>query len=104
MYYPAELQMLVWILINFYVHQIVVEGVVVQENSGHVVVDDFSMTPTCETSANQKLPGEDELTTPSPLCPSGQLQCNNGNCYNPIESCNFFDDCGDWTDEELCSE
>lgn len=96
--------MVAWILTDFHVGQIVLEGMVVHENGGHVVVDDFSMTPTCEKSTNQKLPGEDELTTPVPLCPPGQLQCDNGNCYNPIESCNFFNDCGDWTDEILCSE
>lgn len=87
-----------------HLYQIVVEGTVTQEDSGQVVIDDFSMTPTCEVSPNQKLPGEDELTTPSPMCLPGQLQCDNGNCYNPIESCNFFNDCGDWTDEKLCSE
>ena len=84
--------------------QVVVEGIVGEDGAGHVVLDDFSMTPACEVSLNQKLPGEDELTTPSPLCLPGQLVCGNGNCYNPIESCNFINDCGDWTDEKGCSE
>ncbi len=79
------------------------KGTAAGEGSGHVLLDDFSMTPSCEVALNQKLPGEDELTTPSPLCP-GQLSCDNGNCYNPIESCNFVDDCGDGTDERGCSE
>lgn len=91
-------------LIDILVGQVVLEGTVVKENGGHVVVDDFSMTPTCETSPNQKLPGEDDLTTLPPQCPPGQVQCDNGNCYSPFETCNFLDDCGDGTDEKLCSK
>lgn len=69
-----------------------------------MVMDDLSMTADCERSSNQQLPGGDVLTTPKPTCPLGQLDCTNGNCYHPVEACNFVDDCGDGTDERDCSK
>lgn len=90
-------------LILLFFSQIVVEGYAIQGKLGSIVLDDFSMTPGCERSSNQQLPG-DELTTPAPTCGEGQQACNNGKCYYPAEACNFKDDCGDGTDERDCSK
>lgn len=35
-------------------------------------------------------------------CPHGYRECQNGKCYQPEQSCNFVDDCGDYTDENEC--
>ncbi|XP_063596764.1 MAM and LDL-receptor class A domain-containing protein 1-like [Penaeus indicus] len=85
-------------------YQIVLEGRASQDYLGSLVVDDFSMTPLCEESLNQNLPGGDHLTTPVPICPPGELACDNGQCYNPSVACNFLDDCGDGTDERECTK
>lgn len=35
-------------------------------------------------------------------CPHDYRECQNGQCYEPEQSCNFVDDCGDYTDENEC--
>ncbi|OWK03058.1 hypothetical protein Celaphus_00007485, partial [Cervus elaphus hippelaphus] len=35
-------------------------------------------------------------------CPLGYRECQNGKCFKPEQSCNFVDDCGDYTDENEC--
>ncbi|XP_042229112.1 MAM and LDL-receptor class A domain-containing protein 2-like [Homarus americanus] len=84
--------------------QVVLEGASPADRNGFLILDDLSMSPECERSSNQHLPGEDDLTTPKPFCPLGKLDCANGKCYSPIETCNFVDDCGDGTDEQECSK
>lgn len=81
-----------------------IEGVSPAGRDGFIVLDDLSMTPSCERSSNQELPGGSQVTTPQPACFPGQLMCLNKNCYNPVETCNFIDDCGDNTDERFCSK
>ncbi|KAK7072099.1 hypothetical protein SK128_009911, partial [Halocaridina rubra] len=85
-------------------YTVVVQGRIVQQAGGYIALDDFSMTPTCEESANQVLPGQNQVTTPVPICPVGQLPCDNANCYYPTQACNFLDDCGDGTDERDCTK
>ncbi|XP_071520575.1 LOW QUALITY PROTEIN: MAM and LDL-receptor class A domain-containing protein 1-like [Panulirus ornatus] len=100
-----------WLSVNLYIeddsdyndYQIVVEGSASQGEVGNLVLDDFSMTPGCERSPNQQLPGNDQ-TTPAPTCEQGQQPCSNGKCYYPSEACNFKDDCGDGTDELHCTK
>ncbi|UYV84688.1 hypothetical protein LAZ67_X003097 [Cordylochernes scorpioides] len=50
-----------------------------------IIVNDTSPTPT-----------------PSTQCQKNQFACKNGKCYSYLEACNFFDDCGDNSDEENC--
>ncbi|CAL4124080.1 unnamed protein product, partial [Meganyctiphanes norvegica] len=84
-------------------YQIVIEGIVGGNLTGSLALDDFSMTPGCEKASNQHLPGQESTTTPSPYCPPGTKLCDNGNCYSPVDTCNFHDDCGDGTDERECT-
>ena len=84
----------------------VIEGVVGNDTYGRIAIDDISMTPQCELSQDQSLPGDDTTTTPIPPgCPQDLLPClTPGKCYHPTEACNFKDDCGDGTDEQGCSK
>ncbi|XP_022097778.1 MAM and LDL-receptor class A domain-containing protein 1-like isoform X1 [Acanthaster planci] len=36
-------------------------------------------------------------------CPSGRTKCNRGNCVEDNRFCDLTDDCGDFTDENSCS-
>ncbi|XP_068217980.1 MAM and LDL-receptor class A domain-containing protein 1-like [Palaemon carinicauda] len=85
-------------------YRVVIEGTNNKFGKGNLVIDDLSMTPSCEVSDDQTLPGQDTVSTPSPICPPGQLTCNSGDCYFPSDRCNFQNDCSDGTDEQGCAE
>ncbi|XP_041367445.1 MAM and LDL-receptor class A domain-containing protein 2-like [Gigantopelta aegis] len=68
---------------------------------GDIAIDDVSLTPGCEKGGS--LPGQPTapVTTPSP-CGAGLFMCANKKCFSQNERCNFYDDCGDNTDETNC--
>lgn len=85
-------------------YRVVIEGTNDKFGKGNLVIDDLSMTPSCEVSDDQTLPGQDTISTPVPVCPPGQLTCNSGECYYPSDRCNFKNDCSDGTDEQGCAK
>jgi hypothetical protein len=83
----------------------VFEGVVGDGFRGDIALDDLSLTPECEPTPSGMLPGQPTGPTPTPgVCGANMFSCNNTKCYSPIQMCNFFDDCGDKTDESMCGE
>uniref|UniRef100_UPI00398F495B MAM and LDL-receptor class A domain-containing protein 1-like n=1 Tax=Pristiophorus japonicus TaxID=55135 RepID=UPI00398F495B len=81
--------------------EIMFEGRVGKGSKGVIALDDITFTKECISSsiAFHKEP------TPLPLtgsCPHGYLECQNGNCYQPEQSCDFVNDCSDNTDEKEC--
>ncbi|XP_053122508.1 MAM and LDL-receptor class A domain-containing protein 1 isoform X3 [Hemicordylus capensis] len=66
----------------------------------YIALDDIVFSKEC-------LPSSALLDKPTELpstgsCSQGYLECLNGKCYRPEQSCNFEDDCGDMTDEREC--
>lgn len=85
--------------------EVVFEGVVGDSFGGDIALDDLSLTPECEATPRGKLPGQPTGPPPTPgACGPNMYSCNNGKCYSPKQMCNFFDDCGDNTDESMCGE
>ncbi|XP_078791082.1 MAM and LDL-receptor class A domain-containing protein 1 isoform X3 [Oryzias latipes] len=56
---------------------------------GHVSIDDVSFS-SCA------------LPEAQPQCPDGVFTCSNSVCVDPQQVCDFSDDCGDRSDENLC--
>ncbi|XP_016068757.1 PREDICTED: MAM and LDL-receptor class A domain-containing protein 1-like [Miniopterus natalensis] len=77
------------------------EGRVGKGHRGDIALDDIVLTKSCLLSP-QSAKEEPAVPPPSGYCPHGSLECQNGKCYNPEQSCNFVDDCGDSTDENEC--
>lgn len=77
------------------------EGIVGNGHRGDIALDDIVLTKNCLLSHH---PVEEDTAPPLPAghCPHGYLECHNGKCYSPEQSCNFVDDCGDYTDENEC--
>ncbi|XP_023673966.2 MAM and LDL-receptor class A domain-containing protein 1 isoform X1 [Paramormyrops kingsleyae] len=81
--------------------RLVFEGTVGPGSNGDICLDDISFTQGCLLTSSVDHPG----ATPPPTsgsCPWGHLPCGNGGCYQPEQSCDFADDCGDSTDEAAC--
>ncbi|KAK1172073.1 MAM and LDL-receptor class A domain-containing protein 1 [Acipenser oxyrinchus oxyrinchus] len=66
-----------------------------------ISVDDILFTREC-LLASSSGPTEPTSHPPSGSCPHGYLECQNGKCYRPEQSCDFVNDCEDNTDEEEC--
>ncbi|EFB14977.1 hypothetical protein PANDA_019450 [Ailuropoda melanoleuca] len=81
--------------------QLKFEGRVGKGHRGDIALDDIVLTKGCLISHYSI---KEELTAPLPTgsCPPGYRECQNGQCYQPEQSCNFVDDCGDDTDENEC--
>ncbi|XP_049561475.1 MAM and LDL-receptor class A domain-containing protein 1 [Orcinus orca] len=81
--------------------QLKFEGRVGKGHHGDIALDDIVLTKNCLSFHHSM---KEELTVPLPAgyCPYGYRECQNGKCYKPEQSCNFVDDCGDYTDENDC--
>ncbi|XP_074214590.1 MAM and LDL-receptor class A domain-containing protein 1 isoform X2 [Camelus bactrianus] len=81
--------------------QLKFEGRVGKGHGGDIALDDIVLTKNCLSSHHIK---KEELSVPLPTgsCPHGYRECQNGKCYKPEQSCDFVDDCGDYTDENEC--
>nr|XP_016850155.1 PREDICTED: MAM and LDL-receptor class A domain-containing protein 1 [Anolis carolinensis] len=66
-----------------------------------IALDDIVFTREC-LSSSKFLPDEPTQLPTTGSCLHGYLECLNGKCYRPEQSCNFEDDCGDNTDEREC--
>ncbi|CAI9153900.1 unnamed protein product [Rangifer tarandus platyrhynchus] len=81
--------------------QLKFEGRVGKGHRGDIALDDIVLTKNCLPSHHSM---KEELAMPLPTgyCPLGYRECQNGKCFKPEQSCNFVDDCGDYTDENEC--
>uniref|UniRef100_A0A8W4F8M9 MAM and LDL receptor class A domain containing 1 n=2 Tax=Sus scrofa TaxID=9823 RepID=A0A8W4F8M9_PIG len=80
--------------------QLKFEGRVGKGLHGDIALDDIVLTKNCLISHHSM---KEEPTVPlKGSCPYGYRECQNGKCYKPEQSCNFVDDCGDYTDENEC--
>lgn len=81
--------------------QLKFEGRVGKGHRGDIALDDIVLTKSCLSPHHST---KEELAEPLPTgyCPHGYQECQNGKCYKPEQSCNFVDDCGDYTDENEC--
>ncbi|XP_023487707.2 MAM and LDL-receptor class A domain-containing protein 1 [Equus caballus] len=81
--------------------QLKLEGRVGKGHDGDIALDDIVLTKSCLPSHHSS---KEELAVPLPTayCPHSYRECQNGKCYKQEQSCNFVDDCGDYTDENEC--
>uniref|UniRef100_A0A8C6BS88 MAM and LDL receptor class A domain containing 1 n=2 Tax=Monodon monoceros TaxID=40151 RepID=A0A8C6BS88_MONMO len=81
--------------------QVKFEGRVGKGHHGDIALDDIVLTKNC-LSFHHSMKEELKVPLPAGYCPYGYRECQNGKCYKPEQSCNFVDDCGDYTDENDC--
>ncbi|XP_035268745.1 MAM and LDL-receptor class A domain-containing protein 1 isoform X1 [Anguilla anguilla] len=81
--------------------QVMFEGSIGKGNRGDICLDDITFSPGCLLSSSP-VPMEPTLPPTSGYCSYGFLECGNGKCFRPEQSCDFVDDCGDGTDERDC--
>ncbi|TEA26074.1 hypothetical protein DBR06_SOUSAS2210043, partial [Sousa chinensis] len=81
--------------------QLKFEGRVGKGHHGDIALDDIVLTKNC-LSFHHSMKEELKVPLPAGYCPYGYRECQNGKCYKPEQSCNFVDDCGDYTDENDC--
>ncbi|XP_042327958.1 MAM and LDL-receptor class A domain-containing protein 1 [Sceloporus undulatus] len=80
--------------------RIIFEGRVGKDYRRSIALDDIVLTRECLLSS--KFLPDESADLPTGSCLPGYLECLNGKCYRPEQSCNFEDDCGDNTDEREC--
>jgi hypothetical protein len=90
-------------LLNNVDFQVVIEGIHGLDYQGDIGLDDISFTPQCVQDPTGVLPSIIPPTTP-PInkCGVGQMACNDGECRNATDFCNFRYDCRDRSDEDNC--
>ncbi|KAM9682891.1 MAM and LDL-receptor class A domain-containing protein 1 isoform 2-T2 [Dama dama] len=81
--------------------QLKFEGRVGKGHRGDIALDDIVLTKNCLPS-HHSMKEELAVLLPTGYCPLGYRECQNGKCFKPEQSCNFVDDCGDYTDENEC--
>ncbi|KAK2531283.1 Malrd1 [Columba livia] len=81
--------------------QVVFEGIAGKGPKGGIALDDLIFSRDC-LPFQEFLPAEPTVLPPTGSCSYGYLQCQNGKCYRPEQSCDFEDNCGDNTDESEC--
>ncbi|XP_036616414.1 MAM and LDL-receptor class A domain-containing protein 1, partial [Trichosurus vulpecula] len=81
--------------------QVTFEGQVGKGHRGHIALDDIVLSKDCLLS-HYSIVKESLTSLTSDSCPYGYRECQNGKCFQPEQSCNFVDDCGDNTDENEC--
>ncbi|XP_014681010.1 PREDICTED: MAM and LDL-receptor class A domain-containing protein 1-like isoform X2 [Priapulus caudatus] len=82
--------------------EVVIEGAVGLSYHSDIALDDLSMTPECVVSDNPLPGGTTAASTTPGACGADKYTCNNTLCYSAAQRCNFVDDCGDNSDEEMC--
>ncbi|XP_054550654.1 MAM and LDL-receptor class A domain-containing protein 1 [Talpa occidentalis] len=75
------------------------EGRAGKGHRGDIALDDIVLTKSCLSSHHSM---REKVFLLTGYCPDGYQECKNGKCYRPEQSCNFIDDCGDYTDESEC--
>ncbi|XP_061208193.1 MAM and LDL-receptor class A domain-containing protein 1 [Neopsephotus bourkii] len=81
--------------------QVVFEGIAGTGPKDGIALDDITFSRECLPS-QEFLPAQPTALPPTGSCSHGYLQCQNGKCYRPEQSCDFEDNCGDNTDESEC--
>ncbi|XP_067863191.1 MAM and LDL-receptor class A domain-containing protein 1 [Heptranchias perlo] len=81
--------------------EIMFEGRVGKGSKGVISLDDITFTKEC-ISSSIVFDKEHTPLPPTGSCPHGYIECRNGNCYQPEQSCDFVNDCSDDTDEKEC--
>ncbi|XP_053323010.1 MAM and LDL-receptor class A domain-containing protein 1 isoform X2 [Spea bombifrons] len=77
------------------------EGRIGRDQTGDLALDDIVFSNECLPSSTWSLESLQKSEIKE-SCPQGFLQCSNKRCYQPEQTCDFVDDCGDYTDESDC--
>ncbi|XP_077978870.1 MAM and LDL-receptor class A domain-containing protein 1-like [Glandiceps talaboti] len=80
--------------------QILFEAIVGSGLRGYIALDDITFTPDCVVTTDQLPVYIAPTPTPTPCDPD--FYCDNGVCVDMSKVCDFYDDCGDNSDEAVC--
>ena len=74
-------------------YKIIIQAIVDSKSRGSVNIDDITLSEDCFLVDGEVVPTN---------CNDDEFMCNNGRCYSKNHRCNFYDDCGDNSDENEC--